>query len=191
MSPDSYDTEIEYIEGNGTQWINCGITPTPNTKIQFKFVNLQVTGDTIIGYNNGLDTADYRFFNYGNGAYFDVPGGSGSGNRITSANKIYANTEYELELGNYYILNLSTNTIIVQRSTQYNTYGNDTIKLNKHHNSITKNRFYYVKIYENDVSVFDGIPVRVGQVGYLYDKVSGRLFGNQGTGNFILGPDKT
>ena len=34
------------------------------------------------------------------------------------------------------------------------------------------------------------IPVRVGQVGYMYDRVSGQLFGNQGTGNFILGEDK-
>ena len=34
------------------------------------------------------------------------------------------------------------------------------------------------------------IPVRVGQVGYLYDKISGQLFGNQGTGDFVLGPDK-
>jgi hypothetical protein len=37
----------------------------------------------------------------------------------------------------------------------------------------------------------DLIPVRIGNVGYMYDKVSGQLFENQGTGNFILGPDKT
>ena len=36
----------------------------------------------------------------------------------------------------------------------------------------------------------DLIPVRVGQVGYMYDKVSGQLFGNVGTGDFGLGPDK-
>ena len=33
------------------------------------------------------------------------------------------------------------------------------------------------------------IPVRVGQVGYMYDKVSRELFGNQGSGNFTLGND--
>ena len=37
---------------------------------------------------------------------------------------------------------------------------------------------------------FDGISVRVGQVGYLYDRVSGTLFGNAGTGAFTIGPDK-
>ena len=34
------------------------------------------------------------------------------------------------------------------------------------------------------------IPVRKDGVGYMYDTVSGQLFGNIGTGNFILGPDK-
>jgi hypothetical protein len=27
-------------------------------------------------------------------------------------------------------------------------------------------------------------------MGYMYDKISGKLFENKGTGNFILGPDK-
>lgn len=38
--------------------------------------------------------------------------------------------------------------------------------------------------------VRDFIPVRKGTVGYLYDRVSGKLFGNAGTGDFVLGPDK-
>ena len=50
-------------------------------------------------------------------------------------------------------------------------------------------RIAYVKIYLSDVLVMDCIPVRVGQTGYMYDKVSGNLFGNRGTGDFILGPD--
>ena len=42
-----------------------------------------------------------------------------------------------------------------------------------------------------DNKIRDLIPVRVGNVGYMYDKVSRQLFGNSGTGDFILGPDKT
>ena len=33
------------------------------------------------------------------------------------------------------------------------------------------------------------IPVRIGTVGYLYDRISKRLFENQGTDAFVLGPD--
>lgn len=52
----------------------------------------------------------------------------------------------------------------------------------------------YCKIYnfilrENNKSVLDMIPVRVGGEGFMYDRVSGKLFGNAGTGRFILGPD--
>ena len=41
----------------------------------------------------------------------------------------------------------------------------------------------------NGSYICDLIPVRVGKVGYMYDKVSGQLFGNAGTGAFVLGPD--
>lgn len=50
-------------------------------------------------------------------------------------------------------------------------------------------RLYYFKWIEGEKIIFDLIPVRVGDEGYMYDKVSGKLFGNSGTGKFILGPD--
>lgn len=45
------------------------------------------------------------------------------------------------------------------------------------------------KIEKGGAVVRDFIPVRVGTVGYMYDRVSGQLFGNAGTGAFVLGPD--
>lgn len=50
-------------------------------------------------------------------------------------------------------------------------------------------RCYYFKAWKNDNRILDLIPVRVGQVGYMYDRVSGQLFGNANVGDFILGPD--
>ena len=47
----------------------------------------------------------------------------------------------------------------------------------------------WCKIYRNNTLLRDFIPVRVSQIGYMYDKVSGELFGNAGTGNFIIGND--
>ena len=40
-------------------------------------------------------------------------------------------------------------------------------------------------------TLFDFIPVRKGTFGYTYDRIAGQLFGNSGTGAFIIGPDKT
>lgn len=50
-------------------------------------------------------------------------------------------------------------------------------------------RVYSFKLWQNGVLVIDFVPVRVEQVGYMYDRVSGQLFGNAGTENFTLGPD--
>lgn len=46
------------------------------------------------------------------------------------------------------------------------------------------------KVWKNGALVRDLIPVRVGQVGMMYDRVSKQLFGNSGTGAFVVGPDK-
>lgn len=40
---------------------------------------------------------------------------------------------------------------------------------------------------ENDS--IDLIPVRIGDVGYMYDQISGNMLGNAGRGSFVLGPD--
>lgn len=51
-------------------------------------------------------------------------------------------------------------------------------------------RVSYLLIESADSVVLDAIPVRKGQVGLMYDRVSGELFGNSsGTGAFVIGPD--
>lgn len=50
-------------------------------------------------------------------------------------------------------------------------------------------RLYSCKMYLNDVLVRDFIPVRKGTVGYMYDKVTKKLFENTGSVALELGPD--
>lgn len=52
-------------------------------------------------------------------------------------------------------------------------------------------RIYSFTIRNSTTTLRDFVPVRIGNVGYMYDKVSGQLFGNAGTSDFILGPDIT
>ena len=47
---------------------------------------------------------------------------------------------------------------------------------------------YFRAFCKNEI-VCDLVPVRISEVGYMYDKVSKRLIGNAGNGKFILGPD--
>ena len=72
----------------------------------------------------------------------------------------------------------------------------NTMTTNSRYTQLFSSRYaetvvYSLRLYDiNGVMIVDAIPVRVGQTGYMYDKVSGQLFGNAGTGSFILGPDK-
>lgn len=50
-------------------------------------------------------------------------------------------------------------------------------------------RFYYLRLVKNNKIILDLIPVRIGNVGYIYDKVKGELLDNLGDGHYILGPD--
>lgn len=54
-------------------------------------------------------------------------------------------------------------------------------------------KLYFFQLFAPDGSIIrDFIPVRKGNTGYLYDRVSGRLFDNiYTTGYAIIGPDKT
>lgn len=185
-----YDAKIEYLRSTGTQWIDTGIIPKTSTKAQFKFLNSEVTGVCILGYSEASDKKSWRFFNYSSKAYLDLPGANNTRNRIYGGT-IKAGVIYNLEIGNIYVKNLSTGTNIIRGTASPSFVGLNTIRLN--HDGIettSKNTFYYVKIFEGSILVRDMIPVRVGTTGYMYDKVTKQLFGNQGTGNFILGPDK-
>lgn len=51
-------------------------------------------------------------------------------------------------------------------------------------------RCYYFKAWRNNNLVCDLIPCRIGQKGYMYDRVSGSMIEAYGGGNFILGNDK-
>lgn len=46
------------------------------------------------------------------------------------------------------------------------------------------------KIKENGLLLHDYIPVRVGTIGYFYDRLSNRMFESKGGGSFVPGPDK-
>ena len=52
-------------------------------------------------------------------------------------------------------------------------------------------RIYYFRLYIDGVLVRDLLPVRIGDVGYMYDTLTGDLLANQGTTDFIVGPDIT
>lgn len=103
-------------------------------------------------------------------------------------------------LGSILQVDINKNSITVNGTTSsysqsvFQSIYNDTLFGVTHYDGsvlrcVSIIRIYDFQIYENDVLVRDFIPVRRGNIGYMYDRVSGKLFGNKGTGNFILGAD--
>ena len=191
-SPDHYDAELEYLESTGTQYINTNIIPSNSAKfiIDQQFTSI-VSVDTTNGQNSGVmigTTASsggrFHIGIYQNMFHF------GFGTKwINTINADLNRHVFKLQARYAYI----DDTAYSIENSSLNTNGFIYIFIRNNGSSLTtpeKTKIFTVQIYEGNILVRNYIPVRVGQVGYLYDKVSGRLFGNKGTGEFILGPDK-
>ena len=192
--PLPYDAEIEYIQTDGAAYINTGIKPSSNTTFEidiyitnhgstaFWAFGSRVSGNSgQLAYLNdgGADRRSYRFGN-------QSPYASG---KLAEGWHHFDNTETPriLKIDTSISITATANTF---SQTNYPIY---LLCLNVNGTasaSAIGARLGNVKIYESGVLVFDGFPVRKDGVGYLYDRVTETLFGNAGTGDFILGADK-
>ena len=186
-----YDAEIEYIQNTGSSCIDTNYIPTgANIKIQGKFTPISYSGSYAAWFAaySGENNESYRIIRYNtdNTKIYFTCGGKANGSGSKSIGSL--NTIYEFEL--------VRNSLTLNNSTQTYTPSNgetNTSKLilfsTESKSIFTRGKLYYFKVYDNNVIIMDLIPVRVGSVGYMYDKVSKQLFGNDGTGSFTLGPD--
>lgn len=174
-----YDAEIEYLQSSGTQYIKTGVVANPG-EISFEV-------DCTIENNSGSSV-------YTTGGLHYIYQSSNSGIRTGGINNVISYTlgnrvtiiaSYDNQ--NRRIITIGNNVLT---GTAYNAASGEFVLLRIPNEPNCIGKLYSTKVYLNSTLVRDMIPVRVGQVGYMYDKVSGQLFGNSGTGDFVLGPDK-
>lgn len=190
-----YDAEVEYLESTGTQYIDTGISGAEQ--------NLIITAGVRI---NAFTAYAGAFGNYAAesaNSFRLILTGSNNGQAyancgyITSSSHIITN----FSLGNWHTIILNgTEDRCFCDGVEY-TKGNRYIQGTANANTIRiftsggpaagtwSKQVSAFKIELNGVTIRDYIPVRVGTVGYLYDRVTRKLFGNAGTGDFVLGPD--
>lgn len=186
-----YDAEVEYLQSSTTQWIDTGIVPDFNTTVEEKIAILTNADSSTASARTGTDSAN-RFFAFS-------WGGSGYARFVLGEDQYrfgytFGDTPHiivfnEQETHSCYYDNLLKKTFttgnVVDADNNlllFSTSGYDNPAINPV-------RIYYCKIIKNGVLVRDFIPVRVGTVGYMYDKVSETLFSNSGTDNFTFGND--
>ena len=196
-----YDAEVEYLDSSGTQWIDTGVYGS-NTLVVSMEINVLVeyakspdaeiigsVSDRWNGIRRGYEflyaTKSSRAFAWWYEKHESIPCNIYIGNKcsITISNGVFSIKDYTGV----------NHTINIAQSGSFTT--STTLPIfatrNPDMRFSSQLRVYSVQMKRNGVTILDFIPVRKNGVGYMYDKVSGQLFGNQGEGQFIIGPDKT
>lgn len=187
-----YDSQIEYLESTGTQYIDTGYVPNADT-IAVLDAALTSAGNetTMFGLINSNGGVRFHFGTYQSKWHYGVSPTAANGKWFNFTTPELDTTRHTFELrGNgYSAVDLETNTVSVTSGT----YSMSIYLFGRHIGTTTngrcKMRLYGFTISEASSLIHDFIPVRIDQVGYLYDRVSGELFGNNGTGSFVLGQD--
>lgn len=187
--PDEPMVRVEWIESTGTQFIDLGIVPDDATgfKVHFEYTgstaNLCGVMDTLansmaIGVTANNATGRWRTDLPSNGIPFSI--GSVALNYKQSH-------EFEIEPdgGVQYTTTFGTLPFVPVGTICLFCCGG-TLGL-----SVSKwiGRISRVEVTQGSDVILDLIPVRKDGIGYMYDRVSGQLFGNVGTGDFVVGPD--
>lgn len=194
-----YDAEVEYLQSSGTQWINTGVVPNTATGCSIRFGRYASSVTTYVPI--GSRTSG------GNDRWWINPNSTANGLAVFFGRGAAYQQNWPHALDTMYTatMNFQGNGLFTFNAQSVRAQGsltgacpiwlfgaNVSGSLSLSPSGI---RIAYSKLTQGSVIVRDYIPVRVGSgssaVGYMYDKVSGTLFGNAGTGSFTIGPDKT
>ena len=179
-----YDSEVEYLQSSNTgsqatrQYILLGISGDAQFEItaQSLATSTQVLiGCTAGGYGGtwfGV-TNDKWGSGSSSGQYVNISGSTKVTGALTFSSKSVSGTVDGLSFSRTGTTAFSNWALFATSDSSYGFTG----------------RVYSCKCYKNSELILDLVPVRVGQVGYMYDKVGGELYGNAGGGSFTLGSD--
>ena len=197
-----YDAEVEYLESTGTQYIDADYIPTIDSEMELDIMclsqNSSYTGVAVCGnYFNST-----HVFGLGRNSNNILIGYFGNKANVNLYGTFYRNVRYKTSINKDTLscTNVETqaSTSMTMGVTRFDTSSRSLYLLNGNTQTgdlwIHANwKLFGCKLFRQSL-VRDFIPVRVGSganaVGYMYDRVSGELFGNAGTGAFVIGPDK-
>lgn len=189
-----YDAEVEYIEGTGTQYIDTEIYCMKNYAFEF-VISVPYEGvpyEDWFGGSNSDSQRGWRFRrnNKTEQVLFSI------GNRYTSSGVTMSkNTPHEITMSGDGVGTIDGEAVTM---TGYPLAFDQSVMLylfayskNNTPYRIGKARFYSFRCFDTDsgLLVRDFVPVRKSGFGYMFDRVSGELFGNMGSGEFLIGPD--
>ena len=172
--PLPYDTQVEYLQSSGTQYIDTGINMQQIVVAKYTIQFTSVSGVQVIYgvYTDNSNTARAQVYINGT-AWRDT----NTNNLVTTGYSGSANTSTR------YTLTSTTKSKLASNMTMYIFARNS----DKSSPTPCRMKLYSMTMTSDGVLVRDFIPVVKDNVGYLYDRVSGELFANKGSGSFSYG----
>ena len=197
-APLPYDAEIEYLQSSGTQYIQLTIDGVPSgtyfeVDIYFRPIYKNTNKYSIMS-ASPYQQFETKFYSYNSttGAItydstigtLSSAGGVGGGwaGIVGQENHVILSTTGTQK---YDGTSLSITRPLTARISAFRIFGGYR-NTNRYPVAFRK-----VKITAGNNVLYDLKAVRKDDVGYMYDTISGTLFGNNGSGSFTLGNDIT
>lgn len=189
-----YDAEVEWLGFNYNQAILTGLTINRSYLFELKVSVSSVRGGT----ENQNKIFSTRANSSGGFYELEIQGSTNllrpryAGDKTLTSYAVVTGTDMVISLNTdgQYIVNGEVVKTVTRNSTTISKpfYLGANLSVQSTNGFVGK--YYYFKLTTSTGELlFDAIPVRVGTVGYLYDRVSRTLFGNAGSGSFTLGAD--
>lgn len=187
-----YDSEVEYLGADRGQYINTNFAPQIGDEIECEFCHTSIqTGALYSLFSAGTGASQLIFLSAraAPGAYYRY---FSTGNAVPVMYPYVTDVWYKVVCtgnGGVTVYNGAQYSAQITPTTQLDANTTLFIFLRRNSTSPFHGKLRYFRIKRGGSIVMDLQPVRVGTVGYLYDRISGNLLGNAGSGDFILGPD--
>lgn len=175
--------EVEYLESDGTQYIDTGAYYTVNDSITIKCSHTSGNDQSFFGvYGNGNRVAELNIFN--NKFRYDVT--------KTGEDTIVDGVAYTVQKSgtNWYL----NNSLVITSGLNVSATQHSILLFARWYNAVSKNVAGKVYSYQHERSgelICDYIPCyrKADSKPGMYDLVTKQFFVNQGTGEFIVGPN--
>ena len=196
-----YDAEVDYLESTGTQYIDTHFKGSD-------VLDFEIDALTSLGGDRTFFGARYRW----GGDYCRIYQlvAASNGHFGFGLNGLWSQwPELGIVVGNRFWAKKTGNTVIMSNGVSFKVesekfetpyeielFAMSTGVQKRHGQEPLTGRIYSVSFSTYGTNIGDFIPVRftneLGETeGAMFDRVSGQLFRNAGTGAFIIGPDKT
>lgn len=185
---DKYYTRLDYIGLTGTQYINTGVIPNPNTKVEMDF-DATNPARWIFGSRLANQNSDTFGVFINSTTEYWVQVGSGEGNFTLSFTSTLG--RHKIYVTNSNFTRDTSNREFTANNTpgSYNMYIGIMNSGGTLDNRIFTGKIYSFKVWNNDELIRDFVPYHRNRdkVAGLYDIVNNKFYTNDGTGEFTKG----